>query len=56
MVKIGKLRAQDMALTPRGHEIVVLSQGERTTQVEVVKTGKKLDIPNSQMVQRVSAN
>jgi len=56
LVKIGKLKARDMALTPRGHEIVVLSQGERTTQVEVVKTGKKLDIPSSQMVQRLSAN
>lgn len=55
-MKIGKLKAQDVALTPRGHEIVILSQGERTTQVEVVKTGKKLDIPNSQMVQRVSVN
>lgn len=56
MVKIGKLKAQDMALTPRGHEIMVLSQGERTTQVEVVKTGKKLDIPHSQLVQRVCSN
>ena len=56
MVKIGRLKARDMALTPRGHEIVVLNQSERTTQVEVVKTGKKLDIAHSQLVQRLSTN
>lgn len=56
MVKIGKLKPREMALTPRGHRIVVLSQSERTTEVEVIKTGKRLDIPNSQPVTRVSRN
>jgi len=56
MVKIGELGPSELALTPKGHEILVLSQRERTTVVEVVKTGKKLDIPNTQMVERASSN
>jgi len=56
LVKIGQLKPKEMALTPRGHQIVVLSQSERTTEVEVIGTGKKLDIPNSQPVTRVSNN
>jgi hypothetical protein len=56
MVKIGELKPSEMALTPRGHQILVLSQGVRTTEVEVVGTGKKLDIPNTQRVERASAN
>ena len=56
MVKIGELSPSELALTPRGHRIVVLSQRERTTVIEVVKTGKKLDIPNTQKVERASNN
>lgn len=56
MVKIGELSPSEQALTPRGHQIVVLSQRERTTVVEVVKTGRKLDIPNTQRVERASNN
>lgn len=56
MVKIGELRPSELALTPRGHEILVLSQGDRTTEVEVIKTGKRLDIPNTQRVERASNN
>jgi hypothetical protein len=56
MVKIGELNPSELALTPRGHEIVVVSQRDRITVVEVLKTGKKLDIPNTQMVKRASSN
>jgi hypothetical protein len=56
LVKIGELRPKEMALTPRGHQVMVLKQGEKTTEVEVVKTGKKMNIPNSQMVKRASLN
>ncbi len=56
MVEIGELKPSEIALTPRGHRILVLSQGERTTEIEVVGTGKKLDIPNTQRVERASTN
>jgi hypothetical protein len=55
MVEIRTVPVKGIARTPRGHDVMVLEQRQRTTLVRVMETQKDLEIPASQAVTIISS-